>query len=217
MKANYVQRLRIHFGKDGPARYIGHLDLARTIERAFNRAGWPVSYSQGYNRRPRLQFATATPLGFTSEFELADVWMRERVLPAEAQAALAAVTAPGIPIFAVWEVPLGEPALQMQTRDSTYLVSLSQPPPGAGLAARVDDLLASNSLPRERRGKPFDLRPQILSLVVEDVSRQPTLRMTLTLLPGQTGRPDQVVEALGLDPLAAHVHRVGLTYGAAAA
>jgi hypothetical protein len=31
--------------------------------------------------------------------------------------------------------------------------------------------------------------------------------MHLYLLPGKTGRPDEVLDALGLDPLAARIHR----------
>jgi radical SAM-linked protein len=75
MKANYVQRLRLVFAKDGPARFIGHLDLARTLERMLNRAQIPLAYTQGYNPRPRMQLATALPLGFTSECEIADIWL----------------------------------------------------------------------------------------------------------------------------------------------
>ena len=37
MQANYVQRIRLIFSKGGPARFISHLDLARTLERALNR------------------------------------------------------------------------------------------------------------------------------------------------------------------------------------
>ena len=48
-----AQRLRLTFSKDGPARFISHLDLARALERALNRAALPVAYTQGFNRRPR--------------------------------------------------------------------------------------------------------------------------------------------------------------------
>ena len=68
-----VQRMRMTFTKEGTARYISHLDLARAVERALNRAGLPIAYTQGFNRRPRLSLAAALPLGYTSQAEIADV------------------------------------------------------------------------------------------------------------------------------------------------
>ena len=76
-----VQRMRMTFTKEGTARYISHLDLARAVERALNRAGLPIAYTQGFNRRPRLSLAAALPLGYTSQAEIADVWLTEPVDP----------------------------------------------------------------------------------------------------------------------------------------
>src|SRR5512138_1667680 len=56
------QRIRIRFGQDGPLRYVGHHDLARTWERILRRARAPLEYSQGFNPRPRMQFAAALPI-----------------------------------------------------------------------------------------------------------------------------------------------------------
>ena len=90
MEANYVQRLRMTFSKGGAARYTSHLDLARALERALNRAQIPVAYTQGFNRRPRMQMATALPLGYTSEYELADILLLEAMEPEAARVQLMA-------------------------------------------------------------------------------------------------------------------------------
>ena len=66
MQTIVVQRLRMQFSKVGPTRFIGHLDLARTLERSSNRARLPMAYTLGFNKRMRLQLAPALPLGFTS-------------------------------------------------------------------------------------------------------------------------------------------------------
>lgn len=211
MQANYVQRLRFRFSKDGPTRYISHLDLARAVERALNRARLPVAYTQGFNRRPRLQFAAALPLGFTSEAELADVWLTEQVEPASAQAQLMSRMAPGIFIHDMWEVPLDVPAMQAITVETTYVAVLPDEVDVAAVGERVAALLAAESVPRERRGKTYDLRPLVYDLALSEqpvVGRQLMLR--LALQPGATGRPDEVLEALGLDPLDLHVHRAAI-------
>ncbi|MCI0396859.1 MAG: TIGR03936 family radical SAM-associated protein [Chloroflexi bacterium] len=208
MQANYVQRLRLLFSKVGPTRFIGHLDLARTLERSLNRARIPLAYTQGYNKRPRLQLAAALPLGFTSAGELADIWLLEKMDPAVAQQQIMSKMAPGIVVHQVFEAPLDAPALQTLTAEATYRVTLTDLVDRADLDRRVEALLASETLARSRRGKSYDLRPLLLELEVDE-SEEPAvvLAMRLSLLPAKTGRPDEVLEALELDPLAARIHR----------
>ncbi len=217
MQANYVQRLRLTFSKSGPARYIGHLDLARTLERALNRARIPIAYSQGFNRRPRLSFAAALPLGYTSEYELADIWLFEELDPPAAGRQMMEKMAPGIVIRSVAEVPLKAPSLQSQTLSADYSAMPLDWIAAQALRARVDSLLAEQILLRERKkgkgkAKSYDLRPLITALSVDRAEDDnPSLKMTLLLMAGQTGRPDEVLTALDLDPLAARIHRLMIT------
>ncbi len=212
MQADYVQRLRMRFGKGGPARYISHLDLARALERALNRANLPVAYTHGFNRRPRLQMATALPLGYTSEYELADVLMMERVEPEQARQHLMDRMAPGIEVYHMADVPLQVPSLQASTVESTYVAAPLDPVDRQELAAQVAALLAAPQLLRERehkgKRKVYDLRPLLLDLCLLDTADDlPHLQMRLLLQPSLTGRPDEVLLALGIDPLAARIHR----------
>jgi radical SAM-linked protein len=210
MQANYVQRLRFRFSKAGPARFISHLDLARALERALNRARIPVAYTQGFNRRPRLQFAAALPLGFTSEAELADVWLLERVEPATAQQQLISRMAPGLTVHEVWEVPLEAPAMQAATVETTFVAFLPEKADMRALQQRVAAALAAQTLPRERRGKEYDLRPLIHDLALAPMDGGWQLALRLALEPGATGRPDEVLAALGLAPLDLRVHRTAI-------
>ncbi len=218
-----AQRLRLTFSKGGPARYISHLDLARALERALNRAALPVAYTQGFNRRPRLSLASALPLGYTSEAELADVWLTEPTpLEPDGQAAafrqrLMARMAPGIEVTAVAEVALSAPSLQQMMAESLYVVRFPDPVDGAVLRREVEALLAAESLMRTRarpkgnQTQPFDLRPLILDIRVESEDEgQPRLWLRLVQTATQTGRPEDVLAALGFDPLDAWVHRTGL-------
>lgn len=211
MQADYVQRLRMTFGKSGPARYISHLDLARALERALNRANLPVAYTHGFNRRPRLQMAAALPLGYTSEYELADLLMVERVEPEMARQQLMARMAPGIEVYQMADVPLQVPSLQASTVESTYVAIPLDPVDRPVLAAQIDGLLAATELPRERehkgKMKGYDLRPLLLDLRLLDGVDPPAIQMRLLLQPSLTGRPDEVLLALGIDPLACRIHR----------
>ena len=55
--------------KDGDARFLGHLDFARLIERSLRRSGLPVQRTQGFNPRFKIAFADALPVGLASEGE----------------------------------------------------------------------------------------------------------------------------------------------------
>jgi radical SAM-linked protein len=208
--------MRFVFSKDGPARYISHLDLARAVERALNRAGLPVAYSQGFNRRPRLSLAAALPLGYTSQAEIADVWLAASLPPDEFQTCLAATMPPGIRVLSAAETPLTAPSLQQQMAESSYVVEFLEPPDWAALEAAVAELLAAETVLRQRaRAKgggvqTIDLRPLILEARVEQGDSRPRLRLRLVHTATQTGRPDDVLAALGFDPLDARVHRVAL-------
>lgn len=208
MEANYVQRIRLVFSKSGTTRYIGHLDLARTLERAINRAGIPIAYTQGFNKRPRMQMADALPLGFTSECEIADLLLGQEVEPDSVKKELGSTLPAGIELHSVIEVPISEKSLQNQTKDATYVVRLDRELQRADLEMRLEELMSQSSILRERRGKEYDLRPRVFTLLLSDQDADEfELTMTLSLVPGEVGRPDEVLDAMGLDPLAADIHR----------
>ena len=66
-------RAMIRFGKQPRLRFISHLDLQRFFQRALNRTGLPIAFSQGFNPHPLLSFGSALALGWTSEYEIIDV------------------------------------------------------------------------------------------------------------------------------------------------
>lgn len=212
MNANYAQRLRLTFRKEGATRYIGHLDLARTLERSLNRAQIPIAYTQGFNKRPRMQLAAALPLGYLSECEMADIYLTERMEPEAAREQMMRRMAPGIEIWRVEEVDLQAPALQTLTAVTTFTALLLDPAEPAALQQRIDDLLAAETLIRQRRDKTYDLRPLIEDVTLtatEDGSTQIVMR--LIMMPAKTGRPDEVLTALDLDPMAARITRTEIT------
>jgi radical SAM-linked protein len=51
---------------------MSHLDLMRLFQRAFKRAGLPLTHTQGYNPRPLVSIALPLSVGVESECELLD-------------------------------------------------------------------------------------------------------------------------------------------------
>jgi radical SAM-linked protein len=206
-------RYRIRFGKDGPLRYTSHLDLARTWERLLRRAGLPLAYSQGFNPQPKIQLAAALPLGYASSAEVLDMWLEGDVPDSGVVLARLREVAPeGLSIESVEEVDLQGPALQTLTIKAVYRIVVGDAVDRGSLERRVEALLAQDKIWRERREKRYDLRPLIDALDV--VQGDPlALHAVLALSQeGGTGRPDEVVAALGLDATALRITRTAILF-----
>ncbi len=205
-------RLRITFAKTPAMRYTGHLDLHRAWERTFRRAGLPLAYSQGFNPHPRLNLASALPLGFTGEAEVIDAWLDEDLPLSEVQSALQPVLPPGLQIVQIESVDLHLPALQTVLEASEYRLVFLEPFPA--LEEHVSALLSTTSLPRRWRERDYDLRPLVLDihLLPADSAGLPQLSLRLSAREAATGRPEEVISALGRDPNLARVHRTRLLF-----
>jgi len=208
-------RIRIFFSKTAAMQFTGHLDLHRTWERTFRRARLPLAYSQGFNPHPRLNLAAALPLGFTSEGEILDAWLSEDLPVDEITARLEPALPPGLQLNRIEVIEGKVPTLQTQVQSSEYEVTLVDACPD--LAARLQTLLAAPSLQRERRGKPYDLRPLVeaLEILPEDDRGQARFLVRLAARESATGRPEEVLEVLDIRPEQARVHRKRLLFQAA--
>jgi radical SAM-linked protein len=67
-----MPKLRLRFEKTGRAKYISHLDLMRTFQRAFVRAGVDVKHSEGFNPHPYISIVLPLQLGSESLCEYLD-------------------------------------------------------------------------------------------------------------------------------------------------
>jgi radical SAM-linked protein len=203
-----LARYRIAFDKTEAMRFTGHLDLHRTWERTFRRAGLPLAYTEGFSPHPRLNLGAALPLGCLSRGDLIDAWLESEREPAEVEAALRSAAPPGIRIERVTRLEPGEPVLQSQILSSWYEVESEAFPEPGEMARRIEELLTRPELIRERRGRRYDLRPLVEELQF-DAARS-VLRMRLSAREGAFGRPEEVLQALGLEASNALAVRTGL-------
>ncbi|MDD2504048.1 MAG: TIGR03936 family radical SAM-associated protein [Clostridia bacterium] len=70
-------RVLLEYTREERVKYISHLDLMRSMQRAIRRAGIPIAYSQGFNPHPVMAFTSALSVGVTSEREYADIVLTE--------------------------------------------------------------------------------------------------------------------------------------------
>lgn len=163
-------RFRMRYRKEGPAAYLGHLDLVDVLVRALRRAGALLAYSQGFHPMPRVEPGPPLPLGVEGRAEWLDLTfaqaprgdllsrfngMLPRGLTAEELAPLRP-TQQRLSEFTVQRYEVGLDGLGPAERD--------------GLAGSVASFLAASSWPVTRRAKggmkTLDLRPRVSRLEV---------------------------------------------------
>jgi radical SAM-linked protein len=200
------QRVRIVFARGENVRYVGHLDMVRTWERIIRRAGLPIAYSEGFNPRPRLTFASALQVGCTSDDEVLDVILAHHLDLSEIRHMLDRALPEGLRVVEVSEVPYSAPALQTQINASEFFAAVDQPI--EELRVRVQALLDAPRIERRRRDKTYDLRALIHDMWVEGGEGAAAgIGMKLAAGESGTGRPDEVVSALGLSITEVRIHR----------
>ena len=188
-------RIQITFSKQDALRYTGHLDLHKLWERAARRAELPLAYSQGFHPQPKMNIAAALPLGFSSRCEVLDMRL-EHDIPLEGlQEKLQQTLPTGIRVFAIESVDERAPALQTQVASAEYEVVSTEAGFGSDLKRRIDSVMETGSIIRERRGKTYDLRPLIEELKSLSSDK---IFMRLTAREGATGRPEEVLDVLGI-------------------
>jgi len=216
------QRIRIRYAKGEAIKFISHHDEFRLWERALRRADLPLLYKQGFNPQPHIQFAAALGVGITGVNELLDIILSPPVPLEEVAGRLRAKLPPAVTLRALEEVPLNAPPLQTLVIGADYTILLYAAPgeiPESLLEERIADFLARTTIwrERERKGKPYtyNLRPLVFELRYEGYD--PTLEehrifLRVQARSGATGRPDEVVDALGFDDFARTLRRERLYF-----
>ncbi len=115
-----MTRYRIQFSKNGPAKFISHLDLLRNFERAFRRAGLPLAFSEGFNPHPRLFFAAPLPVGMEGEREYLDLELEKNI--EIKNLFLSNVFPEGIQIKKIWRLRGNEKALMATLEKASYSI-----------------------------------------------------------------------------------------------
>lgn len=208
-----VQRLRITFGKTGSLRYTSNLDVAKIWERVLRRADLPILYTQGFNTRPRIRLAMPLPLGISSECEILDVSLRQRIELDEVamRDQLLAVSPQGLTIISIVEVDLRASTLHSLIDSAEYRIRFVDEIDPDNLRQKIHELMNRPSIivdrTRRRKRSVMDIRPLILALYLDD-----SHDMIAHLSVGDRGnlRPDQLLELMKLQEFHHSIHRYKL-------
>jgi radical SAM-linked protein len=214
-------RIRITFVKQGALRYTGHLDLHKLWERAARRAALPLAYSQGFHPQPKMNMAAALPLGFSSRCEVMDMKLERDISLEDLPTRLNGTLPSGLQVVDVQQVDERAPALQTQVEAAEYEVTLTESISRSDLDRGIESLIESKAIPRERRGKMYDLRPLIEALQIMEPDGLPSSQehpalhrvfMRLAAREGATGRPEEVLDVLGIAFEGTRIERTRLIF-----
>ncbi len=183
-------------------------------ERAARRADLPLAYSHGFHPQPKIHIASPLPLGYSSRCEILDLRLNEEVDISDLLGRLQDALPQGIRVLGAERVDPDAPALQSLLMAAEYEVDLPETCDPASVARQIETWMNSATCIRERRGRPYDLRPLVedLHLEADNLDRRPRLYMRLTAREGATGRPDEVLETLGIPVDDSSVERTSLLF-----
>ena len=173
---------RLLFEKTGSAVWMSHLDLMRLMQRAFKRAGLPLTHTQGFNPRPSVSIALPLSVGVESVCELLDFDLEGELPPLEEiRERLNAALVPGVTVRQVYTDG-------RKIRDLGLLRCRLGLEYDAGVpenaAKEIRGLFTREQLLVEKKGKSGpqeqDIRPMILELEVLEGERELTIEALIT-------------------------------------
>ena len=206
-------RALIRFGKQPRLRFISHLDLQRFFQRAVNRTGLPIAYSQGFNPHPVMSFGSALALGWTSEYEVIDIKLSAPMGRKRTEDAVRAALPEDMPVYEARMIDDKHPAPMALVRMSDYRVTLS----GGGADAvlsQIPAFLARDDIPAVKRTKSGEKTVNARPLVVALSAIENGFYARLMLTERDSLKPDLLLSLLsglaGVEPPEARIHRLCL-------
>jgi radical SAM-linked protein len=210
-----MDKLRLLFEKTGRAAYISHLDLMRTMQRAFLRAALPLKYSEGFNPHAQISMLLPLPLGHESLCELMDFRVSADCNTEAMASRLTAALPEGVRVLRVYEPERkGRELKWLRVRGRLEYDAGQGPETAAALEAFFarDELVI---LRRTKRGEgESDVRPAIRELRAVSAPKGVELDAVVSAQE-PTLNPDLLVSALkqlspALAPDFAHFTRVAV-------
>ena len=190
--------LRALFEKTGNAIWISHLDLMRVFQRAFKRAGLPLTHTQGYNPRPSVSIALPLSVGVESHCELLDFELETIRSCEEIQKLLNENLIAGVRVLSVYEN--GGKQKNIAFLDCAVTMEYENGIP-AGAQESIAELFTRDELLVEKKSKNGEdkqnIIPMIRSILVTKVDEQTLCLNGRICCQEPTLNPAQLSAAIG--------------------
>ena len=164
-------KIRIKFSKQGPVRYIGHLDVMRYFQKLMKRAGIPIAYSTGMSPHQVMSFALPLGIGDESLGEYLDIELTGSVTSEDAISSLNKASVDGIRILSFKELPDKALNAMASVEAADYSVRFRNMP-SESFKSSFDDFAAKSSIKVVKKTKKseseIDIKPFIFGYTAYD-------------------------------------------------
>lgn len=192
--------LRLLFEKTGNAVWISHLDLMRLFQRAFKRAGLPLTHTQGFNPRPSVSIALPLSVGVESVCELLDFTLDGEMVPCEEICKrLNSTLVPGVRVREVYDT--GNKLKELAFLDCCVTLEYDNGIP-ANAQEKLRELFSNESLIVPKKGKngiqDQDIIPLIKKIAVAEAGERELVLNVRVCCQNPSLNPMQMIAAIGL-------------------
>ena len=210
-------KVRIKFSKEGPVKFVGHLDTMRYFQKAIRRANLPVAFSGGYSPHMIMSFAAPLGVGTESLGEYFDLELAETVPTSEITRRLDAVMVEGVHVLSTRQVEDGKAgkAMSLVAAADYYVEFRPGKAPADEWQTRITEFLKQPEIlvtKETKKGeKQVDIRPFIYKMNLQNDNR---IFLSLASASANYTKPDAVMDAftswLGqeLPEFACMIHRL---------
>lgn len=206
-------RYRLQYAKLDQARFLSHRELVTTLQRALRRASFPLTYTRGYNPRPKFSFGPPLGVGVAGWREYLDLETEEEINTENGcLQGLNSCLPAGVRGCRLAPIPPGDIGLGKLINCASYLVEVSPDDHSHGLERLQDSISRKESwlYKRPADGKVFDVAAAIIKSGLHHEEGRLFLEVLLKIGSGEApvrGLLDVVAQA-GAIPL--RVTRSGL-------
>lgn len=207
---------RLQYAKQDRARFLSHRELMTALQRALRRASFPLTYTRGYNPRPKFSFGPPLGVGVAGLREYMDLELEETITTLEDDLeSLNRQLQPGIRAHRLILVPPGDVGLGKLINCARYIVKLSSHHCNADGEQLLNNIKSEESWCYERPhdGKVFDVSAAIIKSGVCDEGGRLFLEFLMKVGKGEvpvSGLLDLITKSGTESLLLSHVTRTGL-------
>lgn len=184
-------KIRIKFARKERVKFLGHLDIMRSFQRAFIRAGIKMVYSVGFNPHQKMNFAQPLGVGVLSCGDYLDAEVADGQVTQDIMARLSTQMGEGFEILGVFEIPETAAKGMAAVRYASYIVTINE-----GSAPDIEGFMASAEIMTVKKTKSGEKETDIRPLVISLTRSQDTYDMMVTAGSENNLKPDLLMQVL---------------------
>ena len=156
-------KIRVKFSRKERVKYLGHLDIMRSFQRGFIRAGVKMIYSEGFSPHQKMNFAQPLGVGVTSCGDYLDVEVADGQDPEMIRRALDAQMGEGFDVKSVRIIQDGAAKGMAAVKYASYEVEVTE-----GAVPSAEPFMNADSVVTVKKTKSgeseTDIRPLVLKM-----------------------------------------------------